>query len=121
MGRQPKNEYASLARIARAHIKRAELLGKSLDARVVVKREASEMWTPDEDWRRDFASVTTSIQHATNSLVRALESNKKNLGSLTEAQLEAQFNAEIVQSAGSLTDDQWARMREARAKAGRTV
>jgi hypothetical protein len=121
MGRQPKNEYASLARIARAHIKRAELLGKSLDARATLKREVSDMWTPDEDWRRDFASVTTSIQHATNSLVRSLESNKKNLGSLTEAQLEAQFNAEIVSAATSLTDDQWARMVDARRKAGRAV
>jgi hypothetical protein len=119
MGRKPKNEYAALARIAKAHIKRAEALGKSLDERMKLKKEASEMWTPDEDWRRDYAAVTTAIQHATNSLVRALDSNKKNLGGLSEEQLQAQFNAEVVMAATSLTDDQWARMCEARAKAGK--
>lgn len=84
-----------------------------------VKKEASEQWTPDEDFRRDFAAITTTLQHAGNSLIRALEGNKKNLGGLTEEQLEAQFNAEIVNSAGQLTDEQWQRMQEARAKARR--
>lgn len=119
MGRRAKNELANLARTARGHLARAEALGRSLDERLKVKKEASEMWTPDEDWRRDFASVTQTIQHAGNSLVRALEGNKKNLGGLTEAQLEAQFNAEIAQSATSLTDEQWQRMVDARTKARR--
>jgi hypothetical protein len=119
MGRTPKNDYSGLARIARAHIKRADALGKSLDERMKVKREASDMWTPDEDWRRDYAAVTTAIQHATNSLVRALEGNKKDLGGLTEAQLAAQFQAEIVMAASTMSEEDWQRMCDTRAKVGR--
>lgn len=117
MGRRPKNELANLARTARAQLMRAETLGKSLDARMRLKRDLSPEWSPDEDWRRDFASVTTTIQHAGNSLVRALEGNKKNLGGLSEEQLVAQLNAEIVAAAGTLTDEQWQQMQDARAKA----
>ena len=119
MSRRPKNELAALASASRAHLQRANALGRSLDERMKVKKEASEQWTPDEDFRRDFAAITTTLQHAGNSLIRALEGNKKNLGGLTEEQLEAQFNAEIVNSAGQLTDEQWQRMQEARAKARR--
>ncbi len=119
MGRSPKNELQALAKASRAQLLRAEALGKSLDHRMKVKREASEEWTADEDFRRDFAAITNTLQHAGNSLIRALEGNKKNLGGLTEAALEAQFNAEIVNSAQSLTDEQWSRMAEARAKAKR--
>lgn len=119
MGRRPKNESASLARAARAHIARAEQLGKSLDARMKIRKEASAEWTPDEDFRRDFAAVTTTLQHAGNAMSRALEDNKKNLGGLTEDQLQAQFNAEIINSAQSMDDEQWNRMVEARAKAKR--
>lgn len=116
MPRRPKNELAALATASRAHLRRAEALGKSLDERMKVKRDVSPEWTPDEDWRRDFASVTQTLQHAGNSLIRALEGNKKNLAGLTEEQLEAQLNAELVNSAGSLSDEQWQRMCEARAK-----
>lgn len=119
MGRRPKNELVYLARTARAQLVRAESLGKSLDLRMKTKKEAADDWIPDEDWRRDFASVTQTIQHAGNSLVRALEGNKKDMGGLTDEQLEAQFNAELMQSAGTLTDEQWQRMVEARAKAQR--
>lgn len=94
-------------------------MGKSLDKRIAVKREAADDWTPDEDFRRDFAAITNTIQHAGNSLVRALEGNKKNLGGLTEEQLEAQFRAEIVTSAQSMSDEDWQRMVAARAKQGR--
>ena len=94
-------------------------LQKSLKERMKIKREASPEWVPDEDWRRDFASATNTLQHAGNSLVRALEGNKKDLGGLTEEQLKAQFNAEIVASAAELTDEQWQRMQDARAKARR--
>lgn len=97
----------------------AEELGRSLKSRMKVKRELSENWTPDEDWRRDFTSVTTTLQHAGNALVRGIEGNKKNLGGLTEEQLQAQFNAEIIAAAPQLTDEQWAKMCEARAKAGK--
>ena len=121
MGRRPKNELADLARTAKAQLKRADMLGKSLDARLKTKVSAAEEFTLTDDDRRDFASITQTIQHAGNSLVRALEGNKKNLGGLTEEQLTAQFNAEIVASAAALTDDQWARMKEARTKAGRPV
>jgi hypothetical protein len=119
MGRTPKNELADLARAARAQLALAKALNASLANRMKAKQEVAPDWIPDEDWRRDFASVTNTLQHAGNSLVRALEGNKKNLGGLTEDQLEAQFNAEIVNSAQSLTPEQWDRMCAARAKAQR--
>lgn len=84
-----------------------------------IKKEASEQWTPDEDFRRDFAAITNTLQHAGNAMTRALESNKKDKDGLSEAQLEAQFNAEIVRSAQTMTDVEWAAMCAARAKAGR--
>lgn len=119
MGRRPKNELADLARTARAHLQRAKALGSSLDVRVVQKKTAADGWIPDEEWRKDFASVTNAIQHCGNSLVRALEGNKKDLGGMSEEQLQAQFNAEIVGAAASLSDEQWQRMVDARAKARR--
>ena len=116
MGRRPRNELIYLARAARAQLIRAEKLGKSLDIRLKDKQKAADDFIPDEDWRRDFAAVTTTLQHAGNSLVRALESNKKDLSGLSEAQLEAQLNAEIVNSANHLTNEQWQAMVDARAK-----
>jgi hypothetical protein len=119
MGRRAKNELGALARAARAQIARATELGKSIDARMKLKMAASPEWTPDEDFRRDFAAITNTLQHAGNAMTRALEGNKKNTDGLSEAQLEAQFAAEIVRSAQSMTDEEWATMCEARAKAGR--
>lgn len=111
-----KNDLAHLARTAQAQIKRAELLGKSLDQRLKNAHAASDTFTLDEDIRRDFAMVTTALQHAGNAYVRATEANKAALGGLTDAQLEAQFNAEIVKAATTLTDEQWESMSRARAK-----
>lgn len=119
MARRPKDELQALAKASRAQLLRAEALGKSLDRRMTIKKEASEEWTPDEDFRRDFAAITNTLQHAGNSLIRALEGRKKDLGGLTEDQLEAQLNAELVNSANTLTDEQWRRMCEARQKAGK--
>lgn len=119
MGRRPKNELAALARAARAQIARAEMLGKSLDIRMKLKREASDTWVPDEDFRRDFASITTTLQHAGNAMIRGHEANKKELGTVTEEQLQAQFNAELVNAAQTMTEDEWNRMLEVRAKVRR--
>lgn len=119
MPRRPKNELAGLARAARDQIRRAEALGKSFDARVKVKRAASDEWTPNEDDRRDLALITNSLQHAGNALIRGLEANKKDLGGLTEEQLQAQFNAELINSAQTMSDDDWNKMVDARRKAGR--
>lgn len=119
MGRRPKNELASLARAAKSQIARAESLGRSLDARVKMKKEASELWTPNEDDRRDFAAITNTLQHAGNAMIRGLEANKKDLGGLTEEQLQAQFNAELINSAQTMSDEEWARMVDARRKAGK--
>lgn len=119
MGRQPKNELGALARASRAQIARATELGKSLDVRMKMKREAAPDWTPDEDFRRDFAAITNTLQHAGNAMTRALESNKKDKDGLSEEQLQAQFNAEIIRSAQTMTDEEWAAMCAARAKAGR--
>lgn len=76
-------------------------------------------WTPDEDWRRDFASVTQTLQHAGTAMQRALESNKKDKDGLSEEQLEAQLREELVKSAQTLDDEEWALMCAARAKAGK--
>lgn len=119
MPRRPKNELAALARAAKAQIARATKLGESVDARMKMKIGASEMWTPDEDIRRDIAAITNTLQHAGNAMTRALEGNKKNTDGMSEAQLEAQFNAEIVRSAQTMTDEEWQLMLAARAKAGR--
>lgn len=121
MGRKPKNEYSALARAAREQIKRAESLGKSLDARLKLKREASSEWTPDEDFRRDFAAITHTLQQCGAAMDRALEGNKKNTDGLSEEQLEAQLKAEIVNSAQTLSDDEWEYMKDARLKAGKRV
>ncbi len=119
MGRRPKNELAGLARAARLQIARADQLGKSLDIRMKIKKEASDQWTPDEDFRRDFAAITNTLQHAGNAMVRGLEANKKDLGGLTEDQLQAQFNAELINSAQTMSDEDWNKMVEARMKAKR--
>ncbi len=117
MGRTPRNPWAALAQAAQAQLTRAKALGKSLDSRVKKKLAASEEWTLDEDFRRDFAAVTAALQHAGNSLARALEGGAKALGGMTDAQLEAQFDVEIVRSAISLSDEDWQVMCDARAKA----
>lgn len=119
MARKAKNPLASLAGAANAQLKRAELLGKALDARIKIKKGASPEWTPNEDDRRDFAAITQTLQHAGNALIRGLDANKKDLGGLTEAQLEAQFRAELVKSAQEMSDDDWNMMVDARRKAGR--
>lgn len=116
MGRRAKNELASLARAAKAQITLAEELGRSLRNRLKLKKEASPEWTPDEDFRRDFASVTATLQHAGTAMIRGLEANKKDLGGLTEDQLEAQFRAELIKSAQEMSDDDWNMMVEARRK-----
>ena len=108
-----------MARAARAQIARATKLGESIDARMKLKMEASPEWSPDEDFRKDFAAITNTLQHAGNAMTRALEGNKKNTDGLSEEQLQAQFNAEIVRSAPNLSDEEWARMIAARAKGGR--
>lgn len=119
MGRQPKNELGALARASRAQIARATELGRSLDERTKIAKEASSQWTPNDDWRRDFAAITNTLQHAGNAMTRALEGNKKNTDGLSEAQLEAQLKSELVRSAQTLDDEEWAIMCAARAKAGK--
>lgn len=119
MPRKPKNELGALARAAREQIRRAEALGKSFDARIKMKRESSETWTPTEDDRRDFAAITNTLQHAGNAMIRGLEANKKDLGGLTEEQLRAQYLSEIISAAQTMPDEDWNRMVEARKKAGR--
>lgn len=121
MARRPRNEFAALADAARAHIKRANALGKSLDLRLKEKQKASEVFTVNDDYRKDFQMVTTALQHAGALLTKALEANKEHLNGLTEAQLQAQFQAEIIRTAQTMSDDDWDRMKSARAKAGRYV
>ena len=117
MGRRPRNELGALAKAARSQIQRAEALGKSLDNRIKMKREASPEWSPTEDDRRDFAAITNTLQHAGNAMIRGLEANKKDLAGLTEEQLTAQLRAELVKSAHEMSDEDWNLMVEARRKA----
>lgn len=119
MPRRPKNPLAGLASAANAQLKRAEAIGKSLDSRIKIKKEVSPEWTPTEDDRRDFAAITQTLQHAGNALIRGLEANKKDMGGLTEEQLQAQFRAEIIKAAAEMSDDDWNLMVDTRRKAGR--
>jgi hypothetical protein len=119
MGRPPKNPFSSLARSASAQLKRAEMLGKSLDERLKTKRKAAEEFTLTDDDRHDFTSITQTIRDCGVALVRALDASKKDLGGLTEDQLTAQFQAEMIKAAQELSDEDWAVMCAARAKAGR--
>jgi hypothetical protein len=117
MGRPPKNEFSSLAKSANAQLRRAEMLGKSLDERLKAKRKAADEFTLNEDDRRDFQSITQTIRDCGVALVRALDANKKDLAGLSEDQLTDQFQAELVKAAQEISDDNWARMVAARAKA----
>lgn len=117
MPRRPKNELAALARASRTHLKRAELIGKSLDRRLKEKIDASDEFTLTEDDRRDFSAITDTLKHAGSAMMKALENNKRDLGEQTEAQLEAQFREEIIRTAQSMSDEDWQRMCEAREKA----
>lgn len=119
MGRRPQNEFAALAASANDQLRRAKMLGRSLDARIKLKREAAAEFTLTEDDRRDFQSITQTIRDCGAALVRALDANKKDLGGLSEDQLTAQYQAEIIKAAPEIPDADWQRMCEARAKAGR--
>lgn len=117
MPRAPKDELKILAVLSRSQLLRAQALGRSLDERAKTKRAVALDWIPDEDFRRDFAAVNQAIQHSGASLIRALEGTQKNMGNLTEEQIEAQFDTELVRSAAALSDDQWDAMVAARASA----
>ncbi len=121
MPKRPKNDLATLARAARQQLIRAERLGHSLDVRMKAKMTAADGWIPDEDWRRDFATVTTTLRDAGASLTKALENNKKDLGGMKTEQLEAQFKAEMMRSAETLSEEDWAYLNatQARLKAER--
>jgi hypothetical protein len=116
MARKFKGELARLATTTQEQLARAEALGKSLDRRMKKAQDAAEDWTPNDEWRRDFATVTSVIKDCGAALQRALEGNEKTLGGMTTEQLEAQFNAEIIRSAQTLTEEQWQTMVAARAK-----
>ena len=119
MGRRPQNEYAALAKSANAQLRRAEQLGKSLDERLKIMRAAADGFTLNEEFRRDFAAITQTIRDCGVALVRAREANKKDLSGLSEDQLTAQFQAELIKAAQEMSDADWARMLEARAKVAR--
>src|SRR5262245_8518290 len=105
---------AVLAQTARAHIQRAKILGKSLDERLKKKAEASDEFTVDEDYRRDFKMVTEALQHGGKMLENALDAEAKQNAGFTEAQLKAQFQAEVIQAATTMTESDWNLMKDAR-------
>lgn len=110
-----------LAQTARAQLKRAQNLGKSLDYRLGVKMKAADDWTLNEDDRRDLKTITEAIQHAGKALENALEAKAKMNAGMTEAQLSAQLAFEIIKAATAFTPEQWETMKEARSKAGKHV
>jgi hypothetical protein len=112
---------AALAQSAREHIKRARLIGKSLDLRMAAKVKAAEDFTLNEDDRRDFKMITEALQHGGKSLEHALEAEAKANAGKSDEQLTAQFQAEIVKAAATLNDEDWALMCDARRKAGKNV
>jgi hypothetical protein len=116
MGRKPKNPYAALAEAARAHLRRANALGKSIDDRLEAKRKAAEDWVPDESFREDFEMVTRTLRDAGACLGKALEGEKKALGGMTEEQLLAQLKAEMLVIVRTLTDAEWQALVDARNK-----
>lgn len=118
MGRRAKNELSRLAGAARQQLALAEQLNKSLKKRMETKKAVAEDWIPDEDWRRDFASVTTAIQHAGNSLMRANEGTKKNLNGMSEDELRAKLMVQLVENAAAIPEDMWQQMCAARARKG---
>ena len=113
-----KNDLATLARASRKQLVRAEQLGSSLDQRreYAIKRrvdmngpgEEDLPWIPDEEWRKDFNNVNATIAQAGQSLIRALEGNKNNLGGVPTDQLEAQFKSEMIRAASNLSPEDWA-------------
>lgn len=114
--RKANNPLYALSALATKQLHLAQQLSKSLENRAKTKAEIAPDWTPDEDWRRDFQSVTTALQHAGQGLIRAQEGTKKNLGTLTEKQLEEQLVAELKRGAAAMTDEEWQAMADARAK-----
>jgi hypothetical protein len=113
-----KNDMESLARAARAQLARASALGRSLDVRMQVKLNTAEGWVPDDSWRSDYASVTATIVQCGQALTKALENNKKALGSMTTEQLEAQLRAELPRIVAGLDTAEWCALVASRQKAG---
>lgn len=109
-----KNDLATLVRVSRKQLQRAEALGQSLDARrqeeldTLGEAGVKRPWFPDEEWRKDFKNVNETLAQAGQSLIRGIEGNKKNLGSVPTEQLEAQFKSELLRAAGSFTPEEWA-------------
>lgn len=116
MGRKPKNPFSALAESARAHLRRAQALGKSLDNRLKIKLQASPEWIPDDAYRQDFELVTRTLRDAGACLTKALEGNKKELGGLTEEQLLAQLKAEMTNIVRTLSQEEWQALVDARNK-----
>jgi hypothetical protein len=118
MGRRAKNELNALAKASRAQLKLAEDLNTSLKQRMHVKKTVAgaQGWIPDEDWRRDFASVTNTLQHAGNSLMRALEGNKKQNEGKTDEELMEQFVAQLLEVAPTLPEETWQALLIARSR-----
>lgn len=120
MPRSPKSDLATLARTAKDQLRRAELLGTSLDIRLKTgMREASKedrSWSPDDSWRSDFNTVTTTISQVGQALQRALEANQKRLGGMTIDQLEAQLRSEILRMVPSFTPEDWTAIDKLRMK-----
>ena len=107
-----KNDMATLVRVSRKQLARAEVLGMALDIRQ--EKESKTLgdapWSPDEDWRKDFKSVNETLATAGQSLIRGLEGNKKNLSNVPTEQLEAQFKAELEKAAAMFSPEEWARL-----------
>lgn len=116
--RSSKYMERALSKAAYDQLKRAKLLGESLDVRIRTMREAA----PGGDFelndrlREDFELVSSSIREAGTMMLRAQEAEVKKLDGLTEGQLEEQLRHEIRACVASMSDEDWNELVTLRAK-----
>lgn len=107
----------ALAKAASDQLKRARLIGDSIDARIKTARAAGEDdWQMNDRLREDFELVSSTIKEAGTMMLRAQEAEVSKLEGMTDDQLEEQLRHEIRAMVGSMDDDEWAELVAIRAK-----
>lgn len=119
--RQPArvNKYMerALAKAASDQLKRARLIGDSIDARIKVARAAGEDdWQMNDRLREDFELVSSTIKEAGTMMLRAQEAEVSKLEGMTDDQLEEQLHHEIKAMVAGMSDEDWDELVRIRAK-----
>lgn len=113
------NKYMerALAKAANDQLKRARLIGDSIDARIKAARAAGELdWQMNDRLREDFELVSSTIKEAGTMMLRAQEAEVAKLEGMTDDQLEEQLRHEIRAIVGTMSDEEWAELVAIRAK-----